>query len=220
MINILLLEDDQILAETIQEELEDNGFACDISHTGNSALNKSYEKKYDLYLLDINVPGILGTELLRELRASGDTTPAIFITSKGDELSVLEGYKSGADDYIRKPFTLAEMLVRIKALLRRVYGTHEGMVAISSTIVFDMNSLELQIDGESQHLPKLERVLLAFFCKNRGRVITKEEIIEEVWQDRFPSDTVIRVHIKNIKKIIGVERIVNIKGIGYRFEKI
>lgn len=217
---ILLLEDDQMLAETIQEELEENHYECLIARTSADALDRSYEQKFDLYLLDINVPGIKGTTLLKELRASGDTTPAIFITSQGEESSVLEGYQSGADDYIRKPFTLAEMLVRIKALLRRVYGDREGVFEIGKGILFHLHSLELSVDGEIQHLPKLERVLLAFFCKNRGRVLSKDEIIQEVWADRYPSDTVIRVHIKNIKKLIGAEYIKNIKGIGYRFEKL
>lgn len=218
MIKILLLEDDQTLAETIQEELQDACFMCDIARTGNSALDASYEKKYDLYLLDIHVPGILGTKLLFELRASGDHTPAIFITSKGDEASVLEGYRSGADDYMRKPFTLTEMMMRINALLRRVYGTIDGHVAIDEDTLFNIKTLELYVKGELQHLPKLEKELLAYFCKYKGVVVSKEEIIQEVWQDRYPSDTVVRVHIKNIKKIIGADRIVNIKGMGYRFE--
>lgn len=217
---ILLLEDDKILAETIQEALEENGFKCQIALTGNAALEASFETKYDLYLLDINVPGIIGTKLLEELRTSGDTTPAIFITSKDDEASVLEGYRCGADDYIRKPFTIAEMIVRIKALLRRVYGSRESCVNISESICFDMSSNELRLDGMLHRIPKQEGKLLSFFCKNRGRIVSKDEMIEAVWEDRFPSDTVIRVHINNIKKAIGSEWITNIKGVGYRFENV
>lgn len=217
---ILLLEDDKTLAETIQEALEDEGYICHIAPTGNRALDMSYEESYDFYLLDINVPGILGTKLLEELRGSGDTTPAIFITSMGDEASVLKGYQSGGDDYIRKPFTIAEMLARIKVLMRRVYGTKESSVVISESISFDLVSNELRIDEEIERIPKKEANLLAFFCKNRGRIVSKDEIIDAVWPERLPSDTVIRVYIKNIKKRIGKEKITNIKSVGYRFESL
>lgn len=217
---ILLLEDDKVLAETIHEALEDNGFNCRMVLTGNSAIEASFEEKFDLYLLDINVPGITGTKLLEELRASGDTTPAIFITSKGDEASVLQGYKSGADDYIRKPFTLAEMIARIKALLRRVYGSSDSCIKISDSIFFDTTANELHIDDTTHHLPKLEGKLLLFFLKNHSRILSKDDIIDNIWEGRLPSDTVVRVHIKNIKKLIGPERITNIKGIGYKFEII
>lgn len=215
---ILLLEDDKVLAETIQEELEDNNFECFVALTGNSALELSFNNKFDLYLLDINVPGTIGTKLLEELRASGDTTPAIFITSMSDEESVLNGYKSGGDDYIRKPFTIAEMLVRIKALLRRVYGSSDKLYKISDTICFDTASNELHIDDTMHRIPKLEGKLLTFFCKNSGRIVSKDEIIDAVWDERYPSDTVVRVHIKNIKKLIGAKHIINIKGVGYKFE--
>jgi len=196
---ILLLEDDKTLAETIQEALEDEGYICHIAPTGNKALDMSYEETYDFYLLDINVPGILGTKLLEELRSSGDTTPAIFITSMGDEASVLKGYQSGGDDYIRKPFTIAEMLVRIKVLMRRVYGTKDSSVVISESISFDLVSNELWIDEEIERIPKKEANLLAFFCKNRGRIVSKNEIIEAVWSERLPSDTVIRVYRASCK---------------------
>lgn len=216
--NILLLEDDKVLAETIQEALQESGFSCRIALTGNIAIEASYDEKFDLYLLDINVPGIKGTKLLEELRASGDETPAIFITSKGDEDSVLKGYQSGADDYIRKPFTIAEMIARIKALLRRVYGNNDNCIKISDSTYFDTTANELHIGDAVHHLPKLEAKLLLFFLKNHGRILSKDDIIDNVWEDRLPSDTVVRVHIKNIKKIIGSEYIVNIKGLGYKFE--
>lgn len=216
----LLLEDDQVLAETIQEALEENGFECQIALTSHAVLEATFKTKFDLYLFDINVPGIVGTKLLDELRSSGDTTPAIFITSKSDEASVLKGYQSGGDDYIRKPFTIAEMIARIKALMRRAYRSKENCVTISDSISFDMSSNELRIDGALYRLPKQEGKLLSFFCKNRGRIVSKDEIIESVWEDRFPSDTVIRVHINNIKKVIGSQWITNIKGVGYRFESV
>jgi len=218
--NILLLEDDRVLAETVQEVLTDEGYDCYVAYTGESALDASYRTKFDLYLLDINVPGILGTTLLKELRASGDTTPAVFITSKADESSIVEGYRIGCDDYLRKPFSLAELKVRLNAVLKRVYGFSESTVSIGNDMMFDLDSLSLKQNSEVLALPKKEAMILAFFIKNQGRVVSKDELISAIWDDGFPSDAVIRVHISGIKKLIGSERLTTIKGMGYRFEKL
>lgn len=218
--NILLLEDDKVLAETIQEVLGDEGYDCHIALTGDRALEASYEMKFDLYLLDINVPGMLGTTLLSELRESGDATPAIFITSLADETSVLKGYQSGCDDYIRKPFTLAELRVRISALLKRVYGFNEPLIKITPNITFDITTFELTSGSETVRLPKKEGQLLSFFIKNRGKILSKDEMIEAIWSDSYPSDAVIRVHISSIKKHLGAELLTTIKGVGYKLEKL
>lgn len=218
--HILLLEDDRVLAETVQEVLMDEGYACYVAHTGESALEASYQTKFDLYLLDINVPGILGTTLLKELRHAGDTTPAVFITSKADESSIVEGYRIGCDDYLRKPFSLIELKVRLNAVLKRVYGFNETTISLGDNLTFDLASLSLLQESETLSLPKKEALILAFFIKNQGRIVTKDELISAIWEDSFPSDAVIRVHISGIKKLIGSERLTTIKGMGYRFEKL
>lgn len=218
--NILLLEDDKILAETIQEVLEDEGYTCHIALTGDRALEMSYEMNFDLYLLDISVPGILGTTLLSELRGAGDATPAIFITSLADETSVLNGYHSGCDDYIRKPFTLAELRVRISALLKRIYGFNDTVITLSPSISFDISTFELTRNSTKTRLPKKEGQLLTFFIKNRGKILTKDDMIEAVWSESLPSDAVIRVHISAIKKHLGTHLLTTFKGIGYKLEKL
>ena len=219
--NILLLEDDKILSETIEDALMDEGYECDAVYTGNEALEFTYKKKYDLYLLDINVPGILGNELLEELRSAGDMTPTVFITSKASNGSVLDGFKKGCDDYIKKPFTLSELRARIQAIFNRVYGFKKNEARISEDIVFNLETFEIHFSSkESVQLKNMEGRLLSFFVKNRGNIISKDDMIEHVWQDKMPSDVVIRVYISTLKKLIGTEAIRTVKGLGYKLEKI
>ena len=217
---ILLLEDDRILAETIQEALSNDGYDCEFAFTGESALELSYRTKFDLYLLDINVPGIIGTVLLKELRTSGDTTPAVFITSKSDELSIIEGYEIGCDDYLRKPFSLVELTARLRAIFRRAYGFNEQSVAIGDDVTFNLSSFMVTAGENSEYLPKKRGKILSYLLKNQGRIIEKDELIAAIWNDAFPSDAVIRVHMSSIKKLIGSEFITTINGVGYRFEKL
>lgn len=218
---ILLLEDDKVLSETIQDALIDEGFVCDIALTGNTALELSYDKSYDLYLLDIHVPGILGDDLLNELREAGDTTPAIFVTSMSSNESVLNGFKNGCDDYIKKPFSLAELRARIHAIFYRVYGVKDNIVSIDKKISFNLSTFELSFDGGKKvSLKKTEGELLYFFIKNRGDIVSKDQIIEHIWKDKLPSDVVLRVHISAVKKLIGKHMISTFKGWGYRLEKI
>jgi len=216
--NILLLEDNRVLAETIKEALVEDGNECDVSYTGEGALENSYKKKFDFYLFDINVPGILGTTLLNELRKSGDMTPAIFITSKGDENSVLNGFMSGCDDYMRKPFTLSELKNRIRAIAKRVNGYSENIVKLGDDLVFDTVSYSLTHGEETQYLQKKAGQILTYFLKNNSRIVTKDELISEIWHDSIPSDAVIRVHISSIKKLIGNKYITTISGMGYKFD--
>ena len=115
--NILLLEDDYELAQTLKELLEEAGYSVDMVHTGNDAIDASYDNKYDLYVFDINVPDISGIELLENLRQADDTTPTIFISALVDINTIAKGFEVGADDYLKKPFFPEELLIRVKAKL-------------------------------------------------------------------------------------------------------
>ena len=116
---ILLLEDDNLFNETLQDFLEEEGFSIDSALDPYSALELTYERNYDLYLFDVNLPYESGFDLLKKLRQSGDVTPVIFLTSRDDKASLTQGFETGADDYMKKPIDLDELLLRIQALLRR-----------------------------------------------------------------------------------------------------
>ena len=219
MSKILLLEDDANLNETITEFLEEQGYEVVSVYDGYEAQERLYESTYDLLLLDVNTPGINGFDLLRESREEGVVAPAIYITSMDSVDDLEKGFNSGCDDYIRKPFALKELHIRIDTLLKRgFYHKHKELIDISKGIAYDIKNSELLIDGESIYLGHKESKLLKLFLKREGEVIAHEYLYEHLWDyDENPSDTALRTYIKNLRKIIGKERIVSIKKQGYKF---
>lgn len=215
---ILLLEDDTNLSETIGEFLEENGFAVEYVYDGNVALEKIYETKYDLLLLDVNVPGMRGFALLKEARKMNVLVPAIFITSLNsiDDLSV--GFESGCDDYIRKPFELKELLLRIKTLLGRdFFHPPAPKLPIDSHLSYDTQTGELYQEGQRVALGNKESRLLKIFLQHKNELILHETLYDRLWDyDETPSESALRTYIKNLRKILGKEKIVSIKKIGYK----
>jgi len=216
---ILLLEDDANLNETVTEFLEEQGYDVVSVYDGYEAQEKLYESKYDLLLLDINVPGIDGLELLKESREEGIVAPAIYITSMDSVDDLEKGFNSGCDDYIRKPFALKELQIRVETLLKRdFFHNVQELVQISENVAYNIKNNELIINDESVSLGNKESRLLKLFMKTEGEVIAHERIYKFLWDyDEEPSDTALRTYIKNLRKIIGKERIVSIKKQGYKF---
>ncbi|MCD6213331.1 MAG: response regulator transcription factor [Sulfurovum sp.] len=219
MSKILLLEDDANLNETVTEFLEEQGYDVVSVYDGYEAQEKLYESKYDLLLLDINVPGIDGLTLLKESREEGIVAPAIYITSMDSVDDLEKGFKSGCDDYIRKPFALKELQIRVETLLKRdFFHNAKELMQISENIAYDIRNNELVIEGKSISLGNKESRLLKLFMKTDGEVISHDRIYKFLWDyDEEPSDTALRTYIKNLRKIIGKERIVSIKKQGYKF---
>ncbi len=214
---VLLLEDDKLFAETIEDFLEEEDFKVSVVDDAEKALSRCYKGKYDLYIFDVKVPYMSGFDLLKELRSSGDDTPTIFITSLKEKEDLSLGFLSGADDYLKKPVDLDELLLRIKAVLKRSVG--EEIISFDE-FRFDMKRKILTKDSIEAELNPKELELLALFLKNMGKTVTKEMIYETLWSpDEIISDGSLRVYINNLKKVIGKERITNIRGVGYRFEK-
>lgn len=216
---ILLLEDDANLNETVTEFLEENGHDVVSVYDGYEAQEKLYESKYDLLLLDVNTPGINGFDLLKEARENEVVAPAIFITSLDSVEDLEKGFESGCDDYIRKPFALKELQIRVDTLIKRgFYHESKELIEIAKNIAYDIKNNELIIEGKTVSLGHKESKLLKLFMKNEGEVIVHERIYEHLWDyDEEPSDTALRTYIKNLRKIIGKERIVSIKKQGYKF---
>ncbi|MCF6200782.1 MAG: response regulator transcription factor [Hydrogenimonas sp.] len=217
---VFLLEDDTNLSETIAEFLEDEGFEVDTAYTGEEAEERLYENRYDLLLLDVNVPGINGFELLKAARKEGVDTPAIYITSLDTLESLEEGYESGADDYIRKPFALKELLLRIESLLKRNFSHKpNARIEIAPGITFDTVGSTLYKNDEPVSLQPKELTLLKLFLSKAGEVIGHETIYDHLWSyEETPSESSLRTYIKNLRKIIGKEKIVSIKRYGYRYQ--
>lgn len=209
----LLLEDDQLFAETLIDFLEDEDFILTHCNNGQSALDTLYEQKFDIYLLDINVPFVDGLTLLNELRRSDDYTPTIFLTSYKDKETMIECFKKGCDDFLKKPFDLDELLARIHALLKRTNSQKQmcGDFSIDET----HHSIYL-LDIELK-LSLKEYQLLILLLKNANKNVTKQMIIDELWSaSESISDGAIRVYINRLKQEIGSQRIENIRGVGYK----
>ena len=214
MNKILLLEDDLLFGETLVDLLEDDGFEVSYFPNGQDALDATFSSKFDAYLLDINVPLIDGVSLLDELRAADDNTPAIFLTSHKSKEMLEKGFLSGGDDYITKPFDSDELLLRLKALLKRSKKSAPELIGklshnkLHKTIYYDGNELDLS---------KKEYDLLVLFMANINENVTKELIYEELWStSQSASDGAIRVYINRLKQLLPDMKIENIRGIGYK----
>ena len=216
---ILVVEDDANLNETIAEFLEEEGYEVISVHDGHEAQEKLYESPYDLLLLDVNIPKINGFELLKEARENGVTAPAIYITSMNSVDDLEKGFGSGCDDYIRKPFALKELKIRVDTLLKRsFFHASSELMPISKEIAYNIKNNELIINGKAIGLGNKESKLLKLFMKHENEVIVHERIYEYLWNfDEEPSDTALRTYIKNLRKIIGKDRIVSVKKQGYKF---
>lgn len=219
---ILLLEDDITLNETVSEYLEELGYRVDVVEDGEEALSLMYEHSYDIFLLDVKVPGMNGFDLLKEARARSIVTPAIFITSLNSVEDLSQGYESGCDDYIRKPFALKELQVRVESILKRdfFHKDRSERVDIDKEVYYDINKNILYINEQEQTLNKKEAKLLKLFLQHQEEVLSHEKIYDALWDfDETYSEASLRTYIKNLRKLLGKERIVSIKKQGYKFTK-
>jgi len=216
---LLLLEDDLALNETVVDYFENLGFSITPVYDGNSALDTIYEQSFDLLLLDVNVPDINGFEILKSIRERDVTTPAIFITSLNSMSDVEDGYESGCDDYIRKPFALKELKLRVESILKReFFHASNSKIEISENIYYDPESDLLRVDESEIQLKNKDAKLLKLFLQNRDKLVTHETIYEALWEyGEDISESALRTYIKNLRKYLGKEKIVSIKKLGYRF---
>jgi len=215
---ILLLEDDLILSEVIVEHLEYYNYIVTPIYNGIEAENLLFEEKFDLLLLDVNVPLLNGFELLKSLRDSGNETPAIFITSMNSSKDVLEGFELGANDYLKKPFEMIELKARIDNIKRHFKIDDERLIQISENISYDFSKYILHINSEEVTLSRKEGEFLSYFLHNRTKVISNDELMVNVWSyDTAPTSATIRTYIKNLRRYLGEEMIMTIRGVGYVF---
>jgi two-component system, OmpR family, response regulator len=216
---LLLLEDDPNLSESVSEYLEEQGYEVVCVYDASSAEDTLYEQRFDLLLLDVNVPGGDGFSLLKASRNEGNVTPAIFITSRNAMSDLEEGFESGGDDYIRKPFALKELLLRIQTILKRnFYHNPNSALTLAEGITYDVDNQLLTINGVVQNLQLKEHKLLKLFIQHRHELLSHEVIMEHLWEyDETPSDGSLRTYIKTLRKLLGKDAIVSHKRLGYQF---
>ena len=218
--NILLLEDDQQLSDTVKQFLHYQGYEVFCAYDGLQAEDLAYEKQIDLMLLDIKVPHQNGFDFLQTLREKGVQTPAIFITSLNSVEDVTRGFDIGCDDYIRKPFALKELQVRVEALLKRRYGTHEEKIDLGEGLFFDTKENLLTQDNQRVPLKTKEAKLLSLFLTYPSELLTYDKIFEHLWEyNEEPSAGSLRSYVKTVRTFLGKDNIETIKNVGYRFVK-
>jgi len=215
---ILILEDNELLLETLDEFLSDNGYVVKLAKSGKEAIDFTYKEDFDLFLLDVKVPDINGFEFLKQMRDIGCKTPAIFLTSLRDKDSLAQGFGLGGDDYIKKPFDLDEVLFRIKAVLSRKTDS-EDEIKIFGNFYLNKERKRVFDSGVELDMNLKDYKLLCLLIENRGKVVTTEMIVDKLWKNELANVGSIRVYVTNLKKIFGKDSISNIRGIGYRFEK-
>jgi DNA-binding response OmpR family regulator len=208
---ILLLEDDEILSQTLVQILEAESYDVTLAKDGEEALDFTYSNKFDMYLLDINVPLVNGIDFLKLSRDAGDKTPAFFITALRDIDSLSKAFDSGCDDYIKKPFDVDELLIRVSSVLKKKNPFIEY-----KNIKFDLFENRIFKDEKEVELGLVEKAVFALLLRNISTVVHKSAFYDEMQK---PSDSALRVLINKLRKIFDIE-IINIKGIGYKIEKI
>jgi DNA-binding response OmpR family regulator len=215
---ILLLEDEYSLRESVREYLEDSGFGVDACESGEEAMEALYRERYGLLLLDVQVPGINGFELLSELRKSGDKTPAIFITSLTNIENLTKGYEIGCSDYIKKPFELKELQIRLEhALKTECFHSQNDEITLGGRYRYDLKHFVLRDGEEEIALSKTEKRILETLLKHRGSVVSIEQFQDEVWGE-YMDPANIRVQINKLRKKIRDEIIRNVRGLGYKID--
>ncbi len=214
---VLLLEDDTLLNEIIEEFLLDLNYEVVSTYDGQDALEAIYENRFDLLLLDVNVPSINGLDILKSLKENSIDIPTIYITSLHTSNDMKNGFEAGADDYIKKPFHLSELELRINNIKRLRQIENTGKIKLTDTIEYDFDNKTLFCNEINTRLSKMEAKVFEYLLKNKNKAVSIDEIANNNWvYDEVPTDTTIRTYIKNLRKVLGKEKILNIKAIGYK----
>jgi DNA-binding response OmpR family regulator len=218
-VNLLVLEDDESVARLLRQATEEAGYHVRVVEDGFVALEAAKDPDLDLLLLDVMVPRLNGFEITRRLREGGVVTPILIITARDALEDKVKGLDAGADDYIVKPFELAELLARIRAILRR--GNPAGGTLKVADLVLDTESRQVTRGGVTVSLSATEFSLLEYLMRNAGRVLTRAMIVDHVWQYDFDgNDNVLDVYISYLRKKIDrntdAPLIQTIRGVGYR----
>jgi two-component system, OmpR family, response regulator RegX3 len=225
MPKLLLVEDEKSIAEGLAITLESEGFQVAWVKDGLDAIPAWERVRPDLVVLDLMLPGMSGTEICRAIRSRSDV-PIIMLTARDAEVDRVVGLELGADDYVTKPFSTRELVARIKAILRRaprVEDAHEEAPVEAAGVRVDRVRHEVQVDGEVVDLPPKEFELLAFLIEHAGRVLTRGQLIDEVWGSDYVGDTkTLDVHIRRLRTRVESDpkepvRIQTVRGVGYRF---
>lgn len=222
---VLVVEDDEALLVGLEENLRVSGYEVETAADGATGLSKATDDKVDLVVLDLMLPGMSGYEVCRELRDRGFQTPVIMLTARQDEFDKLHGFEMGADDYVTKPFSVDELLARIKAVLTRgkQRGEPSSRVYHFGDCELDCRARQLTCGGKDVTLTRTECDLLAYFCANEGKALSRDQVMNDVWgteyygTQRSLDSFVASLRSKIERRPSKPQHIVTIHGVGYKF---
>lgn len=212
------MEDDAVLSDILLDFLSES-HSVDYAFNHEGVYKRLEEKKYDLFIFDINVAGKNGLELLKELRTFNNTTPAIIITAYTDTAYLKKAFEIGASDYIKKPFELEELNARVSNIQRLFNIDTQKSIEIGEEIYFLTDEKKIQTRNKTTPLGSKDAAILLYMLNNQKRLISSDELIQNIWDfDALPSDATIRSHIRTLRDLIGKQKIKTIRGSGYIYE--
>jgi DNA-binding response OmpR family regulator len=226
---VLIIEDDRDIAKLVEMHISDLGCKCDLAHDGEVGLEKALKNQYDLIVLDIMLPGVDGLEICKEIRAEKNYIPILILTSRSEEFDKVLGLEFGADDYLTKPFSVRELVARVKAIFRRVGAVKDDVAGTTRKQIqfrdlkIDLEKRTVACKGARVELTAKEFELLALFARNPGKVYSREALLDTVWGYKFAGyDHTVNSHINRLRAKIEADPaepqyILTVWGVGYKF---
>jgi len=224
MRNVLIVEDDQAMAVALRDGFVYEGFNVQVARDGEAGFRYATENNIDLIILDVMLPRMSGMDVCKNLRSGGNATPIIMLTARGQEIDKVLGLKTGADDYVTKPFSFLELMARVEAILRRIDRPRDTVETASfGDVEINFKKMEATKNGNLIELSPREFHLLRYFVEHRGEVITRDELLDHVWgYEELPLSRTVDMHIAKLRQKIedtasDPRHIITVHRVGYKF---
>ena len=224
MRKVLIVEDDQAMAVALRDGFSYEGYAVQVARDGATGLQLARERGHDLVILDVMLPRISGLDVCRQLRSAGNDTPIIMLTARGQEIDKVLGLKTGADDYVTKPFSFLELMARVEAVLRRASKPAEAVESVSfGDVKINFKTFEASKGGQTVELSPREFKMMKYFAEHRGEVVTRDQLLDHVWgYEGLPLTRTVDMHIAKLRQKIedtpsDPRHIITVHRVGYKF---
>lgn len=224
MRKVLIVEDDQAMAVALRDGFTYEGYAVHVARDGAAGLRMAEERSHDLVILDVMLPRMSGLDVCRQLRSAGNYTPIIMLTARGQEIDKVLGLKTGADDYVTKPFSFLELMARVEAVLRRTSKSLETVEQVSfGDIEMNFKTFEASKGGHALELSPREFKMMKYFVEHRGEVVTRDQLLDHVWgYEGLPLTRTVDMHIAKLRQKIedtpsDPHHVITVHRVGYKF---
>ena len=224
MRKVLIVEDDQAMAVALRDGFTYEGYAVHVARDGAAGLRMAEERSHDLLILDVMLPRMSGLDVCRQLRSAGNYTPIIMLTARGQEIDKVLGLKTGADDYVTKPFSFLELMARVEAVLRRTSKSLEAVEQVSfGDVEMNFKTFEASKGGRALELSPREFKMMKYFVEHRGEVVTRDQLLDHVWgYEGLPLTRTVDMHIAKLRQKIedtpsDPHHVITVHRVGYKF---